>query len=706
MYIELLMGVSVTPVYTQREVCAPTDPPPLMSPLLPAQDQPLPITPNRMLQLNAVMSLAVGGSGLSLAVFGRVTIELLELISEAELLPGVIPASTLLLEGSSENMASLDLMRRRSCELVNTPLPCVNKAIHHIEKLEVKIEEWFLQHEGIAERRCIKWNSSENIQDAVRDVTSESPVLHIRGAGLIDKDFLCPGEDLSLKLHTEAVMSEVMQLIWRLETEHQEAEEALKLEKKRKQGLTTQIDVLSQWKLSNLPEAVQKEYDACAEDLSELKWHICCKKQELEKAQRKSAKTEAVNSKLEEEIDFIRKQRPLLDEKLNHEGDATSRIKQAQSEATALLNAAEVKLKASHMSFEKVTAEANRERSDMAVQLAEVKRTLQICRDNLHNAENIWAECTSELFNTDRKTEDGKKLYSELQSERQQVTEGEDSWNQQVVNLKYELDDQEKKNKDLTDVYSRHSQEAGIMESNFKSQLSDLEQQLHKELHALRDLEYENKTLNLENEDMSIKISNSYKMRSKLEADTQRMQKSQLRKEEQTANVVKELSKVTVQHTASKEKLAELEYQSSKEETHLKTLAESLRKQVIEEVKAGQVTLARINIMMAERQQKQRENNKIKEELVMAAEEIEQPLAQLEAEIVKLTHLHAKKSEIPVGYHVVIFEEVAVYITVVSKDSMSVPTTKMSSGLEKRMICASKFCFNKRGITLQLMYIK
>nr|XP_033791140.1 coiled-coil domain-containing protein 178-like [Geotrypetes seraphini] len=37
--------------------------------------------------------------------------------------------------------------KRRSCAMVNTPSPCVHKAIHHIEELKVKIEKWIQQHE-------------------------------------------------------------------------------------------------------------------------------------------------------------------------------------------------------------------------------------------------------------------------------------------------------------------------------------------------------------------------------------------------------------------------------------------------------------------------------------------------------------------------------------------------------------------------------
>ncbi|XP_073532819.1 coiled-coil domain-containing protein 178 isoform X1 [Phyllobates terribilis] len=545
------------------------------------------------------------------------------------------------LYSTNTSMALMDTQRRRSCELVHTPLPCVNKALSHIDKLEGKIREWFMHHDDIAQNKCVKWASCVSSEDA----PVETPMLHVRGIGITDKDFLEQSGDSSTKLDTKAVISEVVQLIWRLEVDRQEAEEALKLEKERKGCLITQIDVLSQWKLYNFPEAVQKEYDACAQDFSELQWLISCKKQELEKAQNIMAKTEAVKIRLEEKIDFIMKHRPLLDDKLHLEGDAMSRIQQAQSEATLLLNEAESKQKAAQMSYEKVTAEANQERKNMAAKLTDMKRTLQNCRDNLCSSEKTWAEYTSDLLNTDQQIEDGKKVYSDLLSEKQQLIDGENSWNHQVNELKYELDDQEKKFKDLSNIHSKLSKEADILESDFQAQLSNLEQQLHKTLHALRGLEYENKTLTLENEDLSIKTANSHKMKSKLEADIRRMEKSEQLNEEQTNSTTRELSHVSVSHAAAKRKLSELENQSSKEESRLKSLADTLRRQVIEEVKGAQLTQARINAIIAERHQNQKEYNQMKEELVKAAEEIERPVAALKTQIAKLTNLHAKKAE-------------------------------------------------------------
>ncbi|KAJ7338791.1 hypothetical protein JRQ81_012693 [Phrynocephalus forsythii] len=48
-------------------------------------------------------------------------------------------------EGIDENISLEIPSRKRSCAAVSTPSACVNKAIHHIQDLEVKVEESFQQ---------------------------------------------------------------------------------------------------------------------------------------------------------------------------------------------------------------------------------------------------------------------------------------------------------------------------------------------------------------------------------------------------------------------------------------------------------------------------------------------------------------------------------------------------------------------------------
>ncbi|KAM4688943.1 coiled-coil domain-containing protein 178 [Discoglossus pictus] len=448
-----------------------------------------------------------------------------------------------------------------------------------------------------------------------------------------------------LKKNTEAVISEAVELIWRLEADRQEAEEALKLEKKRKQALIMKIDTLSLWKLHHLPEAVQKEHETCARDISELQWHIACKRQELENAQNKAAKTEAVNARLQEEINFIKKHSPLLEDKLNLEGDAMSRIRQAQTEATKLLREAEEQYKSAKQSFDQATAEANQERKTMMTELDELTKKLQSSNHELCSSENTWTEYNLNLSSTEKQIADGKITYANLLTEKQMAIESEKSWNHQVDDLKYELDDQSLRNKNLTTICSTLTQEAETLKSDCKTQLLQVENLLHNKLHEVRELEYTNKTLTLDNEDLSRKIKESSKKKLQLEADIQRMHASLIKTQDEIIKMTKDLSEISLSHRASAVKLSDLEERTFKEETRMKSLSDMLRKQILDEARTIKATQAKIAAVAAEMQNREREVEKVKEELMKAVAKIEKPITALETSVKSLRNEFAQKSQ-------------------------------------------------------------
>ncbi|KFQ51694.1 Coiled-coil domain-containing protein 178, partial [Pelecanus crispus] len=131
---------------------------------------------------------------------------------------------------------------------------------------------------------------------------------------------------LTLKQETEALLLEVTELIKRLEADCEEAEKALELEKQRRKKLGMKIDCMSLWRLQQLPAAVQKEYEMCVQDTLELQWHFDCKSHQLRQVQNQILETETVNRKIQEDIDFMKKHSPLLEEKLNLEGEAVKDV--------------------------------------------------------------------------------------------------------------------------------------------------------------------------------------------------------------------------------------------------------------------------------------------------------------------------------------------------------------------------------------------
>ncbi|NXJ02604.1 CC178 protein, partial [Psophia crepitans] len=201
--------------------------------------------------------------------------------------------------------------RQRSCAFVNTPLPCINKAIHHIQELELKVEKCLQQvHLWLKMAKCY---FAESIEDIWLSLSTKL-------------DFKEDGKTLTLKQETEALLLEVTELIKRLEADREEAEKALELEKQRRKKFDMKIDCMSLWKLQQLPTAVQKEYDMCVQDILELQWHIDCKNSQLRQVENQILKIKTVNRKIQEDIDFMKKHSPLLEEKLNLESEAVKDV--------------------------------------------------------------------------------------------------------------------------------------------------------------------------------------------------------------------------------------------------------------------------------------------------------------------------------------------------------------------------------------------
>ncbi|KFW91173.1 Coiled-coil domain-containing protein 178, partial [Phalacrocorax carbo] len=207
--------------------------------------------------------------------------------------------------------------RQRSCAFVNTPLPCINKVICHIQELELKMEKCFQQCFFIY--RITKQVSAESIEDISLSLSTK---LDFKEADVPCED----DKTLTLKQEAEALLLEVTELIKRLEADREEAEKALELEKQRRKKLGMKIDCMSLWRLQQFPAAVQEEYEMCVQDTLELQWHFDCKSRQLRQVQNQILKTETVNRKIQEDIDFMKKHSPLLEEKLNLEGEAVKDV--------------------------------------------------------------------------------------------------------------------------------------------------------------------------------------------------------------------------------------------------------------------------------------------------------------------------------------------------------------------------------------------
>ena len=68
------------------------------------------------------------------------------------------------------------------------------------------------------------------------------------------------------------------------------------------------------------------EHEMYVQDTLELQWHFDCKSHQLQQVQNQILKIETVNRKIQEDIDFMKKHSPLLEEKLHLEGEAVKDV--------------------------------------------------------------------------------------------------------------------------------------------------------------------------------------------------------------------------------------------------------------------------------------------------------------------------------------------------------------------------------------------
>ncbi|XP_043922118.1 coiled-coil domain-containing protein 178-like [Protopterus annectens] len=314
--------------------------------------------------------------------------------------------------------------RRRSCSLVNTPSPCINKALFHIQELEVKLEDWYQKDDCIdfslspgevwKEMSLRVLMTGDHSQTTSRTTDMLSTNLYIEGVSLSAKE---NNENLDLRQITKIVLNEITELISRLEADRQEAEKALNLEKQRREALLKKIDKLSLWKLQQLPAAVQKEHEACARDINELQWHIRNKRRQLKQMQDQTAKAELLNERLLEDIDFVKKHSPLVEEKVELEHHALDELKLAQDQALTVLVKANEELKEAQLLSDDASNKAATERRVMRAELDDAENNLKQLQNDFNHSETVWDTYCSRITENENKLKQTEEVYMKLQQE-------------------------------------------------------------------------------------------------------------------------------------------------------------------------------------------------------------------------------------------------------------------------------------------------
>ncbi|XDV47847.1 hypothetical protein PO909_017399 [Leuciscus waleckii] len=438
---------------------------------------------------------------------------------------------------------------------------------------------------------------------------------------------------------------EVMSLIKRLELDRRDAEKALREEKEKAKKLLEKLESLCVWKQNEFPVAMQKEREACSTDIAELTWQLKMRRDQLPPVRDRLTNTEVLNRRLKEDIDFMRKHGPLVNERLQLETEIIKQIRTAQSEAIESFSNISLKLKSLQLELKKEEFKADFENEEMNIEIETMRNHLS---DKLSELRQLQSQC--EVFHRQIK-ESVEKLtlrngqIKALVKETHQSERKETDVNDEVRTLKAEIDEKEEmlliKNKEVMQL--QNQMQTSKPEGDEK--VSELNAILSQKQHDLSTLRDKNKEQTLEMEDFKRKTNQSKQAVKQLLMDHELILVKISVSEKQWKPLKVEFDSVSAEHSDAKAKLDQLEHQTFLEELRNRQQVDKMRTLVMTEMTTIDILKGNMDVEAAEYNREQTDCERVKEELQKKYEGALSTTSQLETEVEQLRRTYKDKSE-------------------------------------------------------------
>ncbi|XP_033736853.1 coiled-coil domain-containing protein 178-like [Pecten maximus] len=553
------------------------------------------------------------------------------------------------------------LLRRKSCELVHTTSPCVKKAVSHLELIQNIIEEWFREREEET-RSCTsfvheagsrkqlrfarssedgsKFLNSAKSRSSLASVPSSAGSLAIRGTGATkDEDY--GGLDVPF-LGAEEVVDEVITLLARLENDRQEVINKLEQEKEKVIRLNGKIDRLCLKRLVEMPAVVQKEHEACIMDLNELQWHVAYATRNDKRMKDRCNIAEVLNSRLIEDIAFVKKHIPLVEEKLELELEAMARIKNAQTETVTELDTTTQRQEKTASKSNEALQKADTERSHIKRELDTVKDELTTISEELSEAKMTHNAYTHQINDTEQQLKDNEQELTVLEVRYENAKVAEEMQSRKVSELQSKISEAEFERERLENENASLLQEMNSKKNSNNLKIAELENKVKQHDSKLRTILLKNQEAEMEVHDYQDKIKDCERQKVADEKNVARIHKERMKLQQQMTVTMEEYHKVQHINSSVREQLQNEQEKAFKSEESLKVTVETLRRQVKDEVHTRTVLTARITSDSTELTRAKGETSQRREKAKKVASEVDSLVDDV---LVKVKKLRTAKKE-------------------------------------------------------------
>ncbi|XP_047444516.1 coiled-coil domain-containing protein 178 [Mugil cephalus] len=469
--------------------------------------------------------------------------------------------------------------RRRTCALLNSPSPCVNSAIYHIQEMKMTVEDWCQQSGKYhSQTDQDKHQYSKSLRFQSRDSDSESGVsteLYVEGIAINARES-CPLTPLLKKIND--VLAEVVYLIERLEADRQYAEEALQKEKRRKIFLENKVDSIALWKQKEHAFVVQKEHEACIRDITELKWQLNLEREKLDQVQEKLTRTEVLNQHLHEDISFAKKHIPIVRENLDIQRSLIDQINDAQAEADDVCSKTQSDLTLIQKELKKMELDANSEKISLDSVLSAMKNQLAEKLEDLNQLKMLENSLCVEIKETEKTISLTEEKCTLITQRIPEMMELERTEKDRISQLNLEIVDEMQKNVKLNEKLVSLQEVIEKTKLKGEAEVSCIKEQLQSKRQTFAAVRKENMEHEQNVEDYKIKICESKKAVKQMREERKQMLQKITDNDEQWEKAKEEVTQVVAQHSVTQAKLEEQEQLTFMEEQRARKAIENLRK--------------------------------------------------------------------------------------------------------------------------------
>ncbi|XP_068197127.1 coiled-coil domain-containing protein 178 [Antennarius striatus] len=528
--------------------------------------------------------------------------------------------------------------RRRTCVLLNSPLPCVDKAIYHIQELKATVENWCQQSGKYRKKQDQdKHQYNKTLRFPFRESDNEFMAeLFIEGISISARES-CPLSPLLKKIYD--VLGEVVYLIEWLEADRQHAEESLHKEKKRKRFLENKVDSISQWKQQEHSVVVQKEHEACIRDLSELKWKLKQERGKLDQAQDQLSHTEMLNQRLHEDVSFAKKQIPSVTENFNFQRDVVKQISAAQAEVDLVHSQTQSDLTLVQDELDKMELDAKNEKESLEHELMMTKNQLTNKLDDLNQLKIQEEGLCTEIKDAEKTVVHAEERCAAARQRVTEIQELEKTEADRILHLKLQIEDGIQRNKKLKEKLIALQEDIEKTRLTGKAEVSRIEEQLNLKGNAFTAFHKENMEYKQSIEDNNTKLYQSKKKVKQIHEERKQMLQKISDNAEQVGKAKEEMTQVMARHSVVQNKLEMQERLTFTEEQRAREEIENLRKHLTGQVNDLELLKDQCANINEEFQQQQRSSKLTNQKLQKEFEHVLSAQKALETKVKKIKEL-------------------------------------------------------------------